>query len=202
MDVIVEELNPQYALWITNLTKKDILDAAESRLLAKQLYASSDIQKPGRSQILYVSVNTYEQAVSIDVSLRRYVENLGYGIPGFVEVWEKEAVGLTDGNGETILKIVGVLVDRFIGDYLRVNTYIKGSKETMGWCLAPPRHLELERNLDQYTSVQDRLREFDNMPVEGVPDMYIVAERRRLEEEACKLEEDIYGVRLSPWCGK
>ena len=118
MDIFVEPLHPEGSQ-NTGLTREAIMDAVESRLRAARLFATSE--KQVRQQYLRINVNILGFAFSIGVELYRYLDNLGYGIPGYAAVWEAGTVGTHGNNGQYILGSVSRHLDKFIASYLRVN---------------------------------------------------------------------------------
>ena len=118
MDFVVEELDPEDSRE-TGLTRKAIANAVESRLRVARLFALPE--KQSRRQYLYIRVSIHGSAFSIEVKLTRYLDNLGYGIGGYAEVWDAGLVGTHGGNGQFILGSVSKHLDEFIASYLRVN---------------------------------------------------------------------------------
>lgn len=58
---------------------------------------------------------------SVEVSLNRFVGNMGYGIGGIVTLWTTRTLGRHGGSDQAILQAVAVLTDEFLGHYLYVN---------------------------------------------------------------------------------
>ena len=118
MEFVVEKLDPEDTR-ATGLTEKSIENAVESRLRAARLFAPRE--KQNRLQYLYIHLNIIGFAFGIEVELRRYLDNLGYGIPGFAAVWWAGTVGQHGNDGQYILGLVSMHLDKFIASYLRVN---------------------------------------------------------------------------------
>ena len=118
MDFVVENLEPEESQEI-GLTDQAIENVVESRLRAARLFAPSE--KQDRKQYLHINVTIVGRAFNINVELRRFLDDLGYGVGGVVEVWNAGGTGTHGGNGQYILGIVSRYLDEFIASYLRVN---------------------------------------------------------------------------------
>lgn len=119
MTFVVENLRPE-GTQETGLTREALENAVEARLRSARLFAPSE--KLDRSQYLYVAVNITGRAFSINVTLERYLDNLGYGIGGYATVWNMRGAGTHGGDGQYILGLVSqYYLDKFVANYLRVN---------------------------------------------------------------------------------
>ncbi|MCY3803007.1 MAG: hypothetical protein OXG06_01190 [Gammaproteobacteria bacterium] len=58
---------------------------------------------------------------SVELSLNRFVGNMGYGIGGIVTLWTTRTLGRHGGSDQAILQAVAALTDEFLGHYLYVN---------------------------------------------------------------------------------
>ena len=116
----VEKLDPEDVLR-TGLTKRAIVNAAESRLRAARLFDPPMGHDPDDPyQYLYINVTIVGSAFGIAVELLRLLD-LGYGGRGAASVWKTGSVGTHNGNGQYILSGVSRRLDKFIDAYLRVN---------------------------------------------------------------------------------
>ena len=109
----------------TGLTKQAIINAVESRLRSARLFISlgKELEEQHRHapQFIQVIVHMVGPAFTVDVSLRRYLKDIGYGLSGTVTVWKAARIGMHGGNGPFILGIVSEILDEFLASYLRVN---------------------------------------------------------------------------------
>lgn len=116
MSFIVEPIREELSRKI-GLTGEDVENEIESRLRAANLY------KADASQYLSVNVNLSDAGdfFGPSLSLNRYVNDMGFGIGGFVTVWNTGSTGMHGGDRKHILGTVIVLLDEFLTNYLRVN---------------------------------------------------------------------------------
>lgn len=123
MNFIVEPIDERQSQKI-GLTNKTIEDEIEDRLRAADLYNAS------ASQYLSVHLNLSDtgEFFGPSLSLNRYVNNMGFGIGGFVTVWNTNTVGMHGGNSKHITGSVILQVENFITDYLHVNETECGQK--------------------------------------------------------------------------
>ena len=119
MDFGVADLTPE-GMRETDLTKSALVNAVESRLRAARLFPPSKTQDL-KQQYLSIHVNITGSAFVVATELNRYIENLGYGFPGFAVVWREISGGPHHHDGQGILSIVSEHLDAFITDYLRAN---------------------------------------------------------------------------------
>ncbi|MXY14205.1 MAG: hypothetical protein F4Y53_00715 [Proteobacteria bacterium] len=68
-----------------------------------------------------VSLGDAGDFFSVEVSLNRFVGNMGYGIGGIVTLWTTRTLGRHGGSDQAILQAVAALSDEFLGHYLYVN---------------------------------------------------------------------------------
>jgi len=116
MNFIVEPVKEHLSRKI-GLADEVIENEIETRLRAAHLYNAN------ASQYLSVNVNLSDSGdfFGPSLSLNRYVNDMGFGIGGFVTVWNTGTVGMHDGNSKHILNTVTLQLDKFITNYLRVN---------------------------------------------------------------------------------
>ena len=114
MELAVEQLHEDAGK--IGLTLESIRNAAESRIRAMRM-----LKKGARRQVLYVRVSVFSAAFNADLSLQRWVPDLGFGRGGLVEVWDTALVGTHGGSSQFILGKVSRLLDVFLTKYLRAN---------------------------------------------------------------------------------
>lgn len=116
MNLVVEPMpaDPSRSL---GLTAAAIEHEIEPRLRDARLFEA------GSSQYLSVHVNlsTTGDFFSLALHLKRYVDDMGYGIGGFVTMWSTDNVGVHKGDRRVILKTVAMLAEEFLNYYLQVN---------------------------------------------------------------------------------
>ena len=95
---------------------QSIQNAAESRLRSARLL---DDEHPTQSLVVHVAV--IGEAVSISISLQRFLSDTGYGLSGWVGVWEMGFVGTHSYNTQFILGALSTNIDDFLTGYLRAN---------------------------------------------------------------------------------
>ena len=95
-----------------NLTAARVYEVARHKLQAGGLY------DPDAPQWLEVSVNLDSTKFAIQLSLRRWVDDIGYGLPGESTVWGLGNGGTHDGNAGRVLAVVSQDVDEFIRLYI------------------------------------------------------------------------------------
>ena len=78
---------------IDGLTAARVYEAAWRKL------AAHDLHDPDAAQWLDVNVNVGARQVAMIVSLRRWTDDLGYGLPGEITVWALGGGGYHDGKG-------------------------------------------------------------------------------------------------------
>ena len=101
------------------LIKEDLMAAAaESRLRAARLYASS---LESTVQELRVDVNVVGPAFNSAVSFAKFMRDPSTGTAGFAAVWERSSVGTHGRNASYVIGSVSQLLDGFLVEYLRVN---------------------------------------------------------------------------------
>ena len=114
MGVVVESVRNKISRKI-GLTEGDLVNAAESRIRAAQLFNDES------PQYLYININPTKSAFSADVALMRRTQDTGFGFSGIVNVWDDGATGTHGGDGRYVLSVVSRILDRFIAEYLREN---------------------------------------------------------------------------------
>lgn len=108
----------------TRLTTEAIEDTVELRLRGVRLFAASF---EGSKQFLDVSVNAgasvYGTFVfTVELNLYRFLDNLGYGMPGIAVVWFDSVFGRSrESNGQFVLDSATGLMEKFLLKYLRAN---------------------------------------------------------------------------------
>ena len=113
MRLLVEEL-PAGASKI-GLTEEAIRAAAESRLRAARLYDSRAVY------YLYVNVNVFRMAFSINLEFKKYVHDPLSGNTGPATTWNTGGAGTHGGNANYIVSLVSQYMDEFLVEFLRVN---------------------------------------------------------------------------------
>ena len=123
MDLSVEPIRGEQSRRI-GLASGAIENEIESRLRAAHLF------KTDTSQYLSVEVNLSQtgDAFSASLSLNRYVNDMGYGIGGFVTVWRTSTLGSHGGDNKPVLSAIALLADEFLANYLRGNEVECGHK--------------------------------------------------------------------------
>ena len=114
MQVIVEGL-PSDAAAI-GLTQERVSTPAESRLRAARLF-SDDPLLP----YLYVNVNVFRRAFSVNVGFYKRLFDPVSGEIGFARTWNAGSTGTHGGDGGYIVQSLSEHLDRFVLEYLRVN---------------------------------------------------------------------------------
>ena len=116
MGLVVEPMpvDPSRSL---GLTAAAIEDEIEPRLRDAHLFGVDS------SQYLSVQVNlsATEDFFSLALHLKRYVDDMGYGIGGFVTMWSTDKLGVHGGDRRVVLKTIAMLAEEFLGYYLQVN---------------------------------------------------------------------------------
>jgi len=114
MRLVVESL-PAGASKI-GLTEEAIRAAAESRLRAARLYDSRAVY------YLYVNVNVFRMAFSINLEFKKYVHDPLSGNTGPATTWVAGTTGTHGGSGANyILSSLSQYMDKFLVEFLRVN---------------------------------------------------------------------------------
>lgn len=123
MNFIVEPIREDQSRKI-GLTNEAIENEIEPRLRAAYLF------KANASQYLSINVNlsAFGNFFGSSLSLNRYVNDMGFGIGGFVTVWNTSTIGMHDGDSKPILGAITLLLDKFLTNYLRVNERECGQK--------------------------------------------------------------------------
>ena len=93
------------------LTAARVYEAAWRKL------AAHDLHDPDATQWLDVNVNVGQGQFAILMSLRRWTDDLGYGLPGEMTVWGLGGGGYHDGKGERVIAQVLRRMDDFIQLY-------------------------------------------------------------------------------------
>ena len=95
-----------------DLTAGDVYEVARRQLQAQGLH------DPDASQWLEINVNLDTVQFAILLSLRRWTDDLGYGLPGESTVWGLGGGGRHGGNAGRVLAKLVQHVDRFIELYV------------------------------------------------------------------------------------
>ena len=117
---LVVDLEPESSAKEIGLTKQAIINAAASRLRGARLFASFEEQTLSL-QYLHLVVAMHDSAYVANLYLKRYLDDLGFGMPGIATGWSTGNVGLHGGNAQYLLGIVSEFFDNFLASYLRVN---------------------------------------------------------------------------------
>ena len=117
MALLVEGL-PEDATTI-GLTTGAIEIAVRSRLRAARIY-SEDYSETAWS-FLYVTVNLFGPAFSINVNYKKDVKDLATMLEHRATTWNTGSVGTHGREPNFILSSVAQYADEFIDEYLRVN---------------------------------------------------------------------------------
>ncbi len=101
------------------LTTKRIRVTVESRLRGARIYRENTYP------YVYVNVIVVGAAFSIDVDFERMLVRDGAGHLGkwYATTWARSRTGTHGGNAGYILQSVAELIDEFINEYLRVNSF-------------------------------------------------------------------------------
>ena len=98
------------------LTKSLIVASAESRLRSAHIYTA----KPNESY-LYINVNVSGTAFNITITFKKTLHDHVSSFDGFGVTWNRIVTGTHGGNGMNVLPLIGMLMDEFLVEYLRVN---------------------------------------------------------------------------------
>lgn len=101
--------------WFRNLTSAHVHEVARRKLQAAGLY------DPDAPQWLEIAVNLGSQQFNILMTLRRLVDDLGYGLPGESTVWGMGGGGTHEGSPGLVLVRVSRHMDEFIRQYGRAQ---------------------------------------------------------------------------------
>ena len=113
MAIWVEGLN-QDATDI-GLTESAIETAVRSRLRAARIYDA------GQGPFLYVNVNVFDQAFTIEVDYWKLVLDIASSERDYTITWSDSWLGTHGEDEGYILSTLSQSMDRFIDEYLRVN---------------------------------------------------------------------------------
>ena len=100
---------------IEGLTAARVYEAAWRKLSAH------DLHDPDATQWLDVNVNVGEGRFAMILSLRRWADDLGYGLPGEMTVWGLGGGGYHDGKGQRVIAQVLRRMDDFIDLYAQAQ---------------------------------------------------------------------------------
>lgn len=116
LNVVSKPLRDDLARKI-GLTGPAIEHVLASKLDAVQLFDADS------NEFLSARVSLTEAGdfFSVEVSLNRFVGNMGYGIGGIVTLWTTRTLGRHGGSPKVILQVIATLTDAFLGHYLYVN---------------------------------------------------------------------------------
>jgi len=120
MELVVENLSDDAAK--IGLTRETILTTVRSRLRAARLY--SDQRQTG---YLYVNIHVVGQSHHISIEYRKWVMDFTSAEKFLATTWDISGTGthVQSANGQSssfILSHVSRKMDKFIDEYLRVNT--------------------------------------------------------------------------------
>ena len=93
------------------------LTSAKVYEVARRKLEAGGLHDPDAPQWLEVNVNLGTAQFAIMMSLRRWVDDLGYGLPGESTVWGVGGGGYHDGNAGRVFARVAQHVDEFITLY-------------------------------------------------------------------------------------
>ena len=114
MGLLIEDLHAESAQ--IGLTKDEIRIVVESRLRVARLYADSTA-----GTYVYVNAHIGERAFMIRIELRKSVYDPASGFTAGATVWQFHTLGTHGRQAGLLLSTVGLLTDRFVLQYLRVN---------------------------------------------------------------------------------
>ena len=101
---------------LLSLTRDSIENAVESRLRSARLY-----NKAARQYLLVNITMMKPSTYGVNLRLKRWLPDLGYGRGGVVTVWTTGSIGAHGGRGQYLLGVVSKHLDKFLAEYLRVN---------------------------------------------------------------------------------
>lgn len=116
LNIVSEPLRDDLARKI-GLAGPAIERVLESKLDAVHLFDADSNEFLGAR----VSLSEGGDFFSVEVSLNRFVGNMGYGIGGIVTLWTTRTLGRHGGSPQVILQTIAALTDEFLGHYLYVN---------------------------------------------------------------------------------
>ena len=105
---------------IEGLTAARVFNVAVRKLEAHGLI------DPDARQWLQINLNLTHAAFAMFVALRRWSDDLGYGLPGEITVWATGGGGLHRGSMERVLARVAQHVDEFITLYVKAQKACSG----------------------------------------------------------------------------
>ena len=94
------------------------LTAARIHEVARHKLQASGLYDPDAPQWLEIDVDLGSARVATLLSLRRWVDDIGYGLPGESTVWVLRDSGTHEGNVGRVLAVVSQDVDEFIRLYI------------------------------------------------------------------------------------
>ena len=97
------------------------LGAAQVHEVARRKLQASGLYDPDAAQWLDVNVHVDTEAFAFLMSLRRWTDDLGYGLPGESTVWALGGAGRHGGSAGRVLTVVSQQVDEFVGLYVRAQ---------------------------------------------------------------------------------
>lgn len=106
---------PTIPYGIDGLTAARVYEAAWRKLAAHGLHDAD------ATQWLDINLNVGEGQYAMILSLRRWTEDLGYGLPGEMTVWGLGGGGYHDGNAERVIAQVLRHVDQFVDLYAQAQ---------------------------------------------------------------------------------
>lgn len=99
------------------LFEDDILTTVRSRLRGARIYSSEAKHEP----YLYVNVNVVGLSFNIRVELNKPVTDLETKLIYPAPTWQRGTTGTHAKDSDYILQSIGMLMDKFIDEYLAVN---------------------------------------------------------------------------------
>ena len=97
------------------------LTSARMYEVARHKLEASGLHDPGAPQWLEVNVNLDRTQYAILLSLRCWVDDIGYGLPGESTVWGLGSGGAHEGNAGRVLARVAQDVDEFVPLYINAQ---------------------------------------------------------------------------------
>ena len=97
------------------------LTAAHVHEIAARKLGASGLYEADAAQWLQISVNIGVEQFDVILSLRRWTDDLGYGLPGESTVWALGAAGLHRESAGRVLTRVAQHVDEFVELYERAQ---------------------------------------------------------------------------------
>ena len=100
---------------LEGVTRAAVRETVVGRLRARGLYDAE------AGQWLDLSLNVGSRQFAMILSLRRWTDDLGYGLAGEITVWGLGGGGQHEGDGIRVLRQIGRHLDEFIALYVRAQ---------------------------------------------------------------------------------